>query len=122
MSWFVDARGTRAMAGSAMSADADSSFGTAEVHTTLQAAHKLVWEHEVKHGAQRPSLQPYTCGLHASLAYVLLCRCSRIRCTAPMHLLVQQGARLASMLEAFTGAKKGLRLRFFDAFAGACRA
>ncbi|BDA46228.1 hypothetical protein COCOBI_08-3200 [Coccomyxa sp. Obi] len=50
MSWFVDARGTRAMAASAMSADADSSFGAAEVHTALQAAHKLVWEHEVKHG------------------------------------------------------------------------
>ncbi len=56
MSWFVDARGTRAMAASAMSADADSSFGTSEVQTALQAAHKLVWEHEVKHGVQRPYL------------------------------------------------------------------
>ncbi|KAK9906748.1 hypothetical protein WJX75_007312 [Coccomyxa subellipsoidea] len=46
--WFLDTRATCTMAASAMSGE--GSFGTAEVHTALQAAHKLVWDHELQHG------------------------------------------------------------------------
>ena len=50
--WFSDTRATCTMAASAMSGE--GSFGTAEVHTALQAAHKLVWDHELQHGTHQP--------------------------------------------------------------------
>ncbi len=60
--WFSDTRARRDMAASAMSGE--GSFGAVEVHTALQAAHKLVWDHELMHGAGLRCPFPHKLGNH----------------------------------------------------------
>lgn len=53
MPWFASTKGTRSLAAAAMKDGSD--FGTAEVITALQAAHMLVWMHEITQGASHAS-------------------------------------------------------------------